>query len=244
MGRTFENRKHAMAKRGARDAKAFTRAGRLIAMAVKAGGPDPDGNPTLRRAIQNAKAVSMPKDRIQSAIDKASGAGDTADYQPGLYEGYGPHGVAIIVDAATDNPTRTVANVRMAFGKGGGKLGNSGSVAFMFDQFGVFRLKPDGLERDELELELIDHGLEELIDGEDDDGNPLLVLRGSRESFGELQSALEARKIEAVSSGFEWVPKTTTEVTEAQAEEVAALFDRLEQDDDVQEVFSNLIIAD
>lgn len=244
MGRTFENRKHAMAKRGARDAKAFTRAGRLIAMAVKAGGPDPDGNPTLRRAIQNAKSVSMPKDRIQNAIEKASGAGDTDDYQPALYEGYGPHGVAIIVDAATDNPTRTVANVRMAFGKNGGKLGTSGSVAFMFDQFGVFRINPEGLDREELELELIDHGLEELVDGEDDDGNPLLVLRGSRDSFGQLQSALEARGIEPVSSGFEWVPKTTTDITEAQAEEVAALFDRLDQDDDVQEVFSNISIID
>lgn len=244
MGRTFENRKHAMAKRGARDAKAFTRAGRLIAMAVKAGGPSPEGNPTLRRAIQNAKSVSMPKDKIQAAIDKASGQGDTASYEPALYEGFGPHGVAIIVDATTDNPTRTIANVRAAFGKGGGKLGASGSVSFMFDLFGVFRLEPEGLERDVLELELIDHGLEELLDGEDDEGHAQVVLRCSRDSFGQLQAALEARGIEPVSSGFEWVPKTTTAVTEAQAEEISALFDRLEADDDVQEVFSNLVISD
>ncbi len=240
MGRTFENRKQAMLKRSDRDAKAFSRAGKNINMAVKAGGGDPDGNPALRRAIQNARAVNMPKDKIQGAIDKALGVGDTADYQEVIYEGYGPHGSALMVETATDNPTRTVANVRFAFKKGNGNLGNSGSVAFMFDQFGVFRLSPEGIERDELELELIDHGLEEMLDGEDDDGKPQLVLRCARESFGELQSGLEGKGLAIVSSGFAWVPKNTVELSEEQAEEVLKLIDKLEQDDDVQEVFHNL----
>ncbi|HLT40734.1 MAG TPA: YebC/PmpR family DNA-binding transcriptional regulator [Enhygromyxa sp.] len=240
MGRTFENRKQTMLKRGDRDAKAFTRAGRQIAMAVRAGGPEPEANPALRRAIQNARAVNMPKDRIQNAIDKAAGASDTDDYQQISYEGYGPHGIALIVEAATDNPTRTVANVRFAFKKENGNLGASGSVSFMFDYFGVFRISPEGVERDELELELIDHGLEEIVETEDDDGKPLLALRCVRENFGSLQSALEDRKIAVASSGFEWVPKTTTELSDAEADEVIKLIDRLEQDDDVQAVFHNL----
>ncbi len=240
MGRTFENRKQAMLKRGDRDAKAFTRCGRQISMAVKAGGGDPDTNPALRRAIQNARSVNMPKDKIQSAIDKASGIGGTADYEQVLYEGYGPHGIAILVETATDNPTRTVANLRFAFKKENGNLGATGSVSFLFDHLGVFRLAPDGVDRDELELELIDHGLEEVVDGQDDDGKPLIVLRCARESFGALQAALEARQVTPVSSGFEWVPKTTTELGEREAEAVMSLIERLEQDDDVQEVFCNL----
>ena len=240
MGRTFENRKQTMLKRGDRDAKAFTRAGRQIAMAVRAGGPDPEANPALRRAVQNARSVNMPKDRIQNAIDKAAGAQDTDDYQQISYEGYAPHGIALIIEAATDNPTRTVANVRFAFKKENGNLGASGSVSFMFDYFGVFRISPEGVERDELELELIDHGLEEIVETEDDDGKPLLGLRCVRENFGSLQAALEERKIAVASSGFEWVPKTTTELGDAEAEEVFKLIDRLEQDDDVQAVFHNL----
>jgi YebC/PmpR family DNA-binding regulatory protein len=240
MGRTFENRKHAMAKRGDRDAKAFTRAGRQIAMAVRSGGGDPDANPALRRAIQNARAVNMPKDRIQNAIDKASGAADGADYEEVLYEGYGPHGVALLVETATDNTQRTVANVRAAFKKGSGNLGTSGSVSFLFDRFGAFVLRPEGIDRDALELELIDHGLEELLDDENEDGEPVLVVRCARESFGDMQTALEARGIEAVSSAMEWVPKTTTTLEEAQLDEVVGLVERLEQDDDVQKVFTNL----
>lgn len=240
MGRTFENRKQAMAKRSDRDAKAFTRAGRNISMAVKAGGPEPEANPALRRAIQNARAVNMPKDKIQAAIDKAAGVGGGADYQEVVYEGYGPHGIAIIVVTATDNPTRTVANLRFAFKKGNGNLGNSGSVSFMFDHFGVLRLSPEGIDRDELQLEMIDHGLEDLVDATSDDGKPLLALRCAREAFGRLQSALEAKGLAVVSSGFEWVPKSTTELSEAQAQEVVDLVERLEQDDDVQEVFTNL----
>jgi len=240
MGRTFENRKHAMAKRSDRDAKAFTRAGRNIAMAVRAGGPDPEANPALRRAIQNARAVNMPKDKIQGAIDKAAGVGDGADYQEVVYEGYGPHGIAVMVVTATDNPTRTVANIRFAFKKGNGTLGNSGSVAFMFDHRGEVRLSPEGVERDELELELIDHGLEDLAEGTGDDGEPLLLLRCARDDFGRLQAAVEAKGLTVASSGFVWVPKTTTELSDEQANEVVELVVRLEQDDDVQEVFTNL----
>lgn len=240
MGRTFENRKQAMAKRSDRDAKAFSRAGRQINMAVKAGGGDPDGNPALRRAMQNARSVNMPKDKILNAIDKALGVGDTTEYQEIVYEGYGPHGSALMVETTTDNPTRTVANVRFAFKKGNGNLGNAGSVAFMFDKYGVFRLDPEGLDREELELELIDHGLEELVDGETEDGAPLLEFRCARDSFGELQSAIEAKGLTIVSSGFIWVPQTTVELTEEQANEVADLIDRLDQDDDVEEVFHNL----
>jgi YebC/PmpR family DNA-binding regulatory protein len=240
MGRTFENRKQAMAKRSDRDAKAFTRAGRNISMAVKAGGPDPDANPALRRAMQNARAVNMPKDRILGAIDKAAGVGGVDEFQEVVYEGYGPHGIAIMVVSATDNPTRTVANVRFAFKKGNGNLGSSGSVSFMFDYFGVFRLDPEGIERDELELELIDHGLEALVDAQSDEGKPLLALRCAREAFSTLQAAIEAKGLVVASSGFEWVPKTTTELSDEQAQEVVELVDRLEQDDDVQEVFTNL----
>ncbi len=240
MGRNFENRRQAMEKRSDRDAKAFTRAGRNISMAVKAGGPDPDGNPALRRAMQNARAVNMPKDKVQGAIDKAAGVGGADDYQEVLYEGYGPYGSAILVQTATDNPTRTVANIRFAFKKGNGNLGNAGSVSFLFDHYAVFRCEPEGIERDELELELIDHGLEELVDGQTDDGKPLLVIRCARDDFGRMQTAVEAKGLTVASSGFEWVPKTTVELTDEQVTEVLELIDKLEQDDDVQEVFTNL----
>ena len=240
MGRTFENRKLKMLKRGDRDAKAFTRAGRQIAMAVKSGGGDADSNPALRRAVQNALAVNMPKDKIKNAIEKAAGLSDTSEYKEVIYEGYAPHGIALMVVTATDNPTRTVANVRFAFKKGNGNLGNSGSVAFMFNQVGVFRLKPEGIERDEIELELIDHGLEDLFDTTDEKGNEVIGLRCARDDFGNLQSALEERKLEVVSSGFEWLPSTTTELSDEQEEDVAKLIERLEEDDDVQNVFHNL----
>lgn len=238
MGRTFENRRQAMAKRGLRDSRAFTRAGRNIAMAVKAGGPDPEANPSLRRAVQNARSVNMPKDKIQGAIDKASGNTDAEDFQEVLYEGYGPHGVAIIVVTATDNTTRTFPNVRNAFNKGGGNLGNSGAVSFLFDQLGAFTIKAEGHDQDELELELIDHGLEELLVGETQDGDPAIILRCAREAFGTMQTALDDKGIEPISSGIEWVPKTETELSDEQAEEVRSLVERIEDDDDVQEVFT------
>jgi len=240
MGRTFENRKHAIMKRGARDNKAFTRCGRQISMAVKSGGGESDSNPALRRALQNARAANMSKDKIQNAIDKALKIGDTSGFEQMIYEGYGPHGVPMIVDTATDNPTRTVANVRSAFKKENGNLGNAGSVSFMFEQYGIFRLKPEGIDRDELELELIDFGLEELDDGANDDGDPLIVLRCVRDNFGSLQNELETRKIEVDSSGFEWVAQTMTELSNEEVDAVLKLIARLEEDDDVQEVFHNL----
>ncbi len=240
MGRMFEARKHTMMKRWDRMAKAFTRVSREITIAVKAGGPDPDANPALRRAIQNGRAANMPKDKIKGAIDKAMGS-DTADYKEVLYEGYAPHGVPLMVVTATDNTTRTVANVRMHFSRGNGNLGNSGSVGFMFNRMAVFKIKPDDVEdRDELELEMIDHGLEELDEGTDDDGNPVIVLRCEWTNFGTLQSGLEGAGIEALSTGLEYVPTSTVELSEAQVDDVLALVDRLEQDDDVQSIFHNL----
>lgn len=240
MGRTFENRKQAMAKRSDRDAKAFTRVGRQISIAVKSAGSSPEANPALRRAMQNARAVNMPKDKVQAAIDKAAGLGDDANFEQILYEGYGPHGIAILVETTTDNPVRTVANIRSHFKKGGGNMGSSGSVAFLFDQFGEFRLDPEGIEKDELELELIDHGLEELVENEDENGRPRLVIRCQRNDFGPMQAALEARSIEVKSSGFAWIAKNTTELSDDQEGELMNLFERLENDDDVEEVFSNL----
>ena len=194
MGRMFEARKHTMFARWDRMAKAFTRVSKEIVIAVKAGGPDPDSNPALRRAIQNGRSVNMPKDKIEGAIKRALGP-DTADYQEVIYEGYGPHGVAILVVTATDNPTRTVANVRHAFKKNGGNMGNAGSVSFLFERMGVFRVKPgDVQDPEELELEMIDHGLEEMGESTDEEGNEVLVLRCAFSDFGMLQAGLEGHE--------------------------------------------------
>jgi YebC/PmpR family DNA-binding regulatory protein len=239
MGRIFETRKHVMFARWDRMAKAFTRVGKEIAIAVKAGGPDPDANPTLRRAVQNARSVNMPKDKIEGAIKRAMGK-DQAAYEQILYEGYGPHGIAILVDAATDNPTRTVANIRSYFHKGAGNMGASGSVAFQFKKMGVFRLKPEGIDQDSLELELIDHGLEEMGMGTGEKGEDVLVVRCAFNDFGTMQKALEDRKIVPISAESEWIATTPVELSEAHAKEVLELVDSLEQDDDVQKVFHNL----
>jgi YebC/PmpR family DNA-binding regulatory protein len=240
MGRMFEKRKATMFKRWDRMAKAFTAAGRLIAIAVKSGGDNPDYNPALRRAIQNARSVNMPKDKISNAIKKASGA-DAKDYAIVMYEGYGPNGVALLVETATDNPTRTVANVRLAFRKSNGNMGNSGSVIFMFNHQGVFTLKPtDDMDPEELELDLIDHGLEELVQDEDDEGAPIFVIRSDFGSFGSVAAALEERGITPTKAETEYVPTTLSELTEEQETEVLALIDRLEQDDDVTRVFHTL----
>lgn len=239
MGRIFETRKATMFKRWDRMAKAFTRVGKEIAIAARQGGGNADNNPALRRAIQNARAVNMPNDKIQSAIDKALGVG-SEDYAEVLYEGYAPHGVAIVVVTATDNTTRTVANLRFAFKKNGGNLGNSGSVVFMFQQMGVFRLTPGDWDPEELELEMIDHGLEEMGEGTNDDGDPVWVLRCAFTDFGTLQAGLEAQGIEPASTGAEWIPQNLIELPDEQAEEVLALVDAVEQDDDVQHVFHNL----
>ena len=216
-------------------AKQFSRVGKEIAIAVKKGGPDPNTNPMLRRVMQNAKSFNMPKDRIEAAIKNAMGK-DTSNYDEVLYEGYAPHGVAILVVTATDNTTRTVANVRSHFNKGGGTLGNSGSVSFLFKHLGVFKLKPEGLNMDDLELELIDYGLEEV--GEDADGN--IIVRCVFTDFGNMQKALEEKGITPVSSELEWIPQSTVAVNEEQSEEVFKLIERLEQDDDVQHVFHNM----
>ena len=239
MGRIFEVRKSSMFARYDRMAKQFTRIGKEIAIAVKAAGPDPDNNSSLRRAMQNAKTVNMPKDKVEAAIKRAMGK-DMENYEEVMYEGYGPHGVAVIVEAATDNIVRTVANVRSAFNKGHGNMGTSGSVSFQFNKLGVFNLAPEGLDPETLELELIDFGLEEMGEGVTEDGKQALVVRCGFSDFGNMQKALEDRDIKVLSSQFEWIPTTTVELPEDQAEEVLKLVARLEQDEDVQHVFHNL----
>jgi YebC/PmpR family DNA-binding regulatory protein len=239
MGRIFETRKHVMFARWDRMAKQFTRISKDIAIAVKAGGTNPDSNPALRRVIQNARAFNMPKDKIEKAIQRASGQGGES-YTEVLYEGYAPHGIAIMVETATNNPTRTVANVRMHFNHHGGNLGNSGSVAFQFKRMGVFRLNPQGIDAEALELDLIDHGLEEMGETTSDKGEPQLLVRCAFADFGQLQRAIEERKITPISAESEYVPQTVTELPEAQAKEVLELVDTLEQDDDVQKVFHTL----
>jgi YebC/PmpR family DNA-binding regulatory protein len=239
MGRIFEARKHVMFARWDRMAKAFTRIGKEIVIAVKAGGPDPASNPQLRRVVQNAKSVNMPKEKVESAIKRAAGK-DVADYQEIVYEGYAPHGIAVLIEAATDNPTRTIANVRNIVNKGNGNLGNSGSVSFLFKRMGVFRLDPAGLDQEELELELIDHGLEELGEGTNDKGETQIIVRCAFADFGSLQKALEDRGIKPISAESEYIPTTPTELSEDQAKDVLKLVDSLEQDDDVQKVFHNL----
>jgi YebC/PmpR family DNA-binding regulatory protein len=239
MGRIFEVRKATMFARWDRMAKQFTRIGKEIAIAVKAGGPDPNTNPALRRCFQNAKAVNMPKDRVEAAIKRAMGK-EMENYEEILYEGYGPHGVAILVESATDNHVRTVANIKSHFNKGGGALGNSGSVAFQFKKMGVFKLKPEGLNAEELEFDLIDHGLEEMGEGTGENGELILVLRCAFNDFGKMQKALEEKNIMPVSAEVEWIPTTTVPLNDSQAEEVSKLVERLEQDDDVQKVFHNM----
>ena len=239
MGRIFETRKHTMFARWDKMAKAFTRIGKEISIAVKSAGPDPQSNPMLRRVIQNARAVNMPKDKIESAIKRASGQ-DGKAYDEVLYEGYGPHGIAILVETATDNPTRTVANIRSHFNKGGGHLANNGSVGFLFKRMGVFRLEPKGIDQDELELDLIDHGLEEMGEGSGEKGEPQLVIRCAFNDFGRLQKALEDHGLKPLSSESEYIAGTATELPEDHATEVLKLVDSLEQDDDVQKVFHNL----
>ncbi len=240
MGRIFETRKHTMFARWNKMAKAFTRLAKEIAIAVKSGGPSPDSNPALRRVLQNCRAANMPKDKIESAIKRASGE-DQKAFDIVLYEGYGPHGVPMIVETATDNPTRTVANVRMHFKDHGGNMGASGSVGFMFTRMGVFRLDPASVPNpDELELELIDHGLEEMGEGSGEKGEKQLVVRCLFANFGQLQAAIEARGLTPISAESEYIPTTHTELPEEQAKEVMELVDALEQDEDVQRVFHNL----
>jgi len=235
MGRIFEVRKSTMFARWDKMAKQFTRIGKEIDIAVKQGGPDPDNNASLRRCITNAKAVNMPKDRVDAAIKRAMGK-DKTDYHEEVYEGYAPHGIAILVETATDNPTRTVANVRMHFNKNAGSLGTSGSVAFMFDRMGEFKIKKENLDIEELELELIDFGLEEI--GEDSEGN--IIIRTPFNEFGNMSKALEEKNIEVITAELNRIPQNTVELSEDDANEVLKLVDHLEQDDDVQKVYHNL----
>ena len=222
-----------------RMAKQFARIAKDITMAVKSGGSDPTSNPSLRRVIQNARAVNMPKDKIEAAIKRASGR-DATNYQQVIYEGYAPHGVALLVETATDNPTRTVAQVRNVITKSGGNLATAGSVSFLFKKMGVFRLNPAGIEQDDLELYLIDHGLEEMGESTDEKGEPQLVIRCAFADFGKLQEALEARGISPISAEHEYICNVPTELPEEQATEVLGVIDKLEQDEDVQKVFHTL----
>ena len=239
MGRIFEVRKATMFARWDKMAKQFTRIGKEIVIAVKASGPDTATNPALRRCYQNAKSVGMPKDRVEAAIKRALGK-DTSNYEEILYEGYAPHGVALLVETATDNHVRTVANVKSIFNKGGGALGNSGSVSFQFKKMGVFKLNPEGLIMDDLELELIDHGLDELGESNDDNDYPIIVLRCEFTDFGNLQKSLDDKNITPISAELEWIPTTTVPVTDEQAEDISKLIEKLEQDEDVNKVFHNM----
>ncbi|MEN9548077.1 MAG: hypothetical protein RIR12_668 [Bacteroidota bacterium] len=239
MGRIFEVRKASMFARWDKMAKNFTRIGKEIIIAVKAGGSDPSSNAALRRCFQNARSVGMPKDRVEAAIKRAQGK-ELINYDEILYEGYAPHGVALLVETATDNHVRTVANVKAIFNKGGGTLGNSGSVAFQFKKMGVFKLKPEGLNAEDMELELIDFGLEELGESTGENGEAILVVRCGFTDFGNMQKALEDKGINPTSAELEWIPTVTVPVNDAQAEEISKLIEKLEQDDDVQKVFHNM----
>ncbi len=235
MGRVFEKRKYKMFARFARMSKAFNRISREIAIAVKAGGPDPKANLRLRISIQNAKSVNMPKDRIDAAIKRASNK-DTTGYQEMVYEGHAPHGIAVVVDCATDNPTRTIANLRHHFSKNGGSIGNAGSIAFMFERKGLIRIPSAKVGNvDDFELEAIDHGLDDIVE----DGQEL-HLYTSFHDYGKMQKFLEEKGIELISAELQYLPTATKELPEAQAKEVQVLLDTLEEDDDVQSVFHNL----
>ncbi|MCM1517173.1 MAG: YebC/PmpR family DNA-binding transcriptional regulator [Pseudoflavonifractor sp.] len=215
--------------------RTFTRIGKEITIAAKAGGPDPDTNPRLRALMQNAKAANMPKDTVERAIKKATEK-DAGDYKEIVYEGYGPHGIAIVVEAATDNNTRTVANVRSYFNKHGGSLGTSGSLTFLFEHKSVFKIKPkDGVSLEDLELELIDYGVDELENDEDE-----IVLYGAFEEYSNIQKYLEDNGFEIVSSEFERIPNDLKEVTEEQRVQIEKLLDKFEEDEDVQNVFHNM----
>ncbi|MBQ4802535.1 YebC/PmpR family DNA-binding transcriptional regulator [Aquimarina sp. MMG015] len=234
MGRAFEFRKARKMKRWSAMSKAFTRIGKDIVMAVKEGGPDPASNSRLRAVIQNAKSVNMPKDNVERAIKKASDK-DQSDYKEVLFEGYAPHGIAILVETATDNNNRTVANVRSYFNKCDGNLGTSGSVEFMFDHTCNFRINGEGLDPEELELEFIDFGAEEVF--QDEDG---ILIYAPFGSFGAIQKELESREIEILSSGFERIPQVTKKLTAEQVAEVEKLLEKIEEDDDVQNVYHTM----
>ncbi len=234
MGRAFEKRKHKMFARSDKMAKLFTKYGREIAMAVKASGPDPDMNPRLRTAIQNAKGVNMPKDRIDAAIKRAASKDET-NYEEVVYSGMGPNGVAIIIEAATDNPTRTVANIRSYLKRAEGSLGQTGMHDFIFTRKGVFTVSLDGIDPEELELDLIDEGLEEI----EVEGNEA-ILTTSFEDFAKMQKALDAKKIQVTNAEFQQISTVFRELAGEQAEAIHELIDKIDSDDDVQSVYHNM----
>ena len=234
MGRAFEFRKARKMKRWSAMSKAFTRIGKDIVIAVKEAGPDPDTNSKLRAVIQNAKAVNMPKDNIDRAIKRASDK-SLGNYKEILFEGYAPYGVAILVETATDNNTRTVANIRSYFNKCNGNLGTSGSVIFMFDHTCNFKIEKLGIDIENLEFDLIDYGVEEVF--EEEDG---ILIYGPFDSFGQIQKALESKGVEIISSGFDRIPNNLTNVKEEEKLEIEKLLEKIENDDDVQNVFHNM----
>lgn len=234
MGRVFEKRKYKMFARYDKMAKGFTRIGKEIAIAIKLGGGDPDGNSRLRVAIQNAKGLNMPKVNIDAAIKRATSK-DSSNLEEMVYEGKGLYGIAILIECATDNPTRTVANVRMNFNKYGGELGKTGSLDYLFDRKGVFRIKNENVNLEELEFELIDFGADEIESDEEE-----IVIYTAFTDFGKMQKALEAKKVNIISSELERIPNMTVELSDAQVEEVMKLVSKLEEDDDVQTVYHNM----
>jgi len=234
MGRVFEKRKHKIFARNAKISKLYTKFGKEISMAVKQAGPNPDSNSKLKQIIQNARNVDMPKDRIDAAIKRATDK-DSSNYEEIVYDGYGPHGVAIVVETATDNPTRTVANIRMYFNRSGGNLGTSGSLDFMFTRMGVFQIKAEGRDPEELELDLIDLGAEDI--GESDG---IIYVYTSFENFGRMQQGLDERGIEVLNAELQRIPTTQTELTPEQEEEVMKLIEKIEDDEDVTNVFHNI----
>lgn len=238
MGRIFEKRKDRMFARWAKNAKAFTKLGKEIAIAVKAGGPDPAGNPRLRAAVQTARSLNMPKDRIEAAIKRVSEK-DTENYQELTYDGYGPHGVAVVVETATDNQTRTVANIRSTFGRWGGSLATSGALDYIFDRKGVFVVnKPEG-DLEELELNLIDHHLEDLFETESG-----LLMYSSFEEFNTLQKGIDSLGLVVQSAGLQRVPKSFATINAEQEAELDKLVSMLEEDDDVQHVYHNARVGE
>lgn len=234
MGRAFEFRRARKEKRWDKMSKAFTKLGKEIAISVKLSGPDPASNPRLRMAIQNAKGVNMPKDRIESAIKRASQK-DAADFNEVNYEGYGPYGVAIFVECASDNTTRTVANVRHIFTKNSGVMGTSGSLDFMFTRKGVFKIEPSDINLEELELDLIDFGAEDIQTEEDG-----IYIYTQFSDFGAMQKTLEERGINVINAELQRIPSSTVDLTDEQIEEIMDFVEKLEEDDDVQAVYHTL----
>ncbi|MER2996963.1 YebC/PmpR family DNA-binding transcriptional regulator [Pontibacter populi] len=234
MGRAFEFRKARKFKRWDKMSKAFTRLGKEIVMAVKESGPNPETNSRLRTAIQNAKGVNMPKDRVEAAIKRASSK-EEKDYEEVVYEGYGPHGIAILVETATDNINRTIANMRVYFSRAGGAVGKTGSLDFIFTRKGIFKINPEGVDIEELELELIDFGADDIYEHEGE-----IIVETAFADFGQMQKALEEKGLNVISAELQRIPNTRTELTDEQAEEIENLVEKIEEDDDVQAVYHNM----